>query len=150
MAYEVDLNPATMALHVDRDLECNHGIAPPIMQSVTYFADDDADFAFKAEEPLHDLFYARHGNPTCSRIAKIIAHLECGETAMMFGSGMGAITTAVLAYVSAGPPMARQNGLAFSDRIRLAIEWAGLPRPRRPSSNSPARTGRPSRNTKAR
>ena len=64
-----DYSPATRALHVDRDFETGHGVAPAISQSVTYFADDAADFAHKAEEPLYDGFYARHGNATSSRIA---------------------------------------------------------------------------------
>lgn len=109
MKNELSLTPASIALHVDRDLENHHGIAPPITQSVTYFSDDNADFAFRAKEPLHDTFYARHGNPTSSRIAKIIAHLEGGETAMMFASGMGAITTAVLAHLSAGDHVVAQT-----------------------------------------
>ena len=101
--------PATIALHADREFELLHGIAPPIAQSVTYYADDDADFARGSEQPLNDRFYARHGNPTSSRIAKVIADLEGGEAAMMFGSGMGAITTAVLAHVSAGDHVVAQT-----------------------------------------
>ena len=100
---------ATRALHVDRDLEVNRGIAPAIAQSVTYYADDAADFAVKAEEPLNDQFYARHGNVTSSRIARVIADLEGAESGMMFGSGMGAITTAVLSHVAAGDHVVAQR-----------------------------------------
>ena len=87
------LAPPTVALHADRPPESNRGIAPPIAQSVTYFADDASDFAERAERPLHDHFYARHGNPTSSRIAKVLADLEGGDGAMMFASGMGAISS---------------------------------------------------------
>ncbi|MGY4225137.1 cystathionine beta-lyase/cystathionine gamma-synthase [Bradyrhizobium sp. USDA 4503] len=65
----------------------------------------------KAEEPLNDQFYARHGNVTSSRIAKVIADLEGAEAGMMFASGMGAITTAVLSQVAAGDHVVAQ---AFS------------------------------------
>jgi methionine-gamma-lyase len=101
--------PATRALHSDRDYEGNHGLAPIISQSVTCYADDAADFAFKAEEPLNDQFYARHGNPTSSRIAHVIADLERAEVGMMFSSGMGAITTAVLSQVAAGDHVIAQT-----------------------------------------
>ena len=103
------LAPGTRALHADRSFESNHGIAPPIAQSVTYFADDATDFAFKAEEPLNDQFYARHGNVTSSRIAKVIADLEGADDAMMFASGMGAITTAVLSQVAKGDHIVAQT-----------------------------------------
>ncbi len=99
----------TRALHADRDLEAGSGIAPAIEQSVTHAATDAADFARRATDPLHDHFYARHGNPTSSRIAKVIADLEGGEAAMMFASGMSAIATTVLAHVSSGDHVVAQT-----------------------------------------
>ena len=101
--------PATTALHADRSLEINHGIAPPIVQSVTFFADGDEDFSHRASEPMHDHFYSRYGSPTSSRIAKVIAELEGAEDAIMFGSGMAAIATAVLAQVAAGDHVVAQT-----------------------------------------
>ncbi len=90
-------------------MEANHGIAPPIAQSVTYFADNEHDFADKASQPMLDSFYARHGNPTNSRIAKVIAELEGAETGMMFSAGMGAISSTVLAFVKQGDHVVAQN-----------------------------------------
>ena len=78
------------------------------MQSVTHFADGPEDFARRATDPLFDEFYARHGNPTSSRIAKVVAELEGGESAMMFSSGMAAISTSVLAHVKAGDHVVAQ------------------------------------------
>lgn len=101
--------PETMALHADRIFEVNHCIAPPLFQSVTHFADDEADFAKKASEPLDDHFYARHGNPNFSRIAAVIAALEGGESALMFASGMAAMSNAVLAFVSSGDHVIAQK-----------------------------------------
>lgn len=109
MKKPVDRAPETVALHADRQFEKNSGIAPAIMQSVTYFADDADDFAVKAEEPLNDKFYARHGNETSSRVAQVIAELEGAESGMMFASGMGAITTAVLAHVACGDHVVGQT-----------------------------------------
>ncbi|GEC57147.1 cystathionine beta-lyase/cystathionine gamma-synthase [Bradyrhizobium elkanii] len=79
---ELDVVPVGIPF---RDLEANHGVAPAVTQSVTYYADDSSDFARKAEERLNDQFCARHGNLTSSRIAKVIADLEGAEAGMMFG-----------------------------------------------------------------
>ncbi len=98
----------TTALHADRSLETASGIAPPIMQSVTHRADGAEDFARRATDPLYDEFYARHGNPTSSRIAKVVADLEGAEAGIMFASGMAAISTAVLAHVRAGDHVVAQ------------------------------------------
>ncbi len=98
----------TTALHCDREMEVNHGLAPPIAQSVTYFADDEQDFARRATDPMFDSFYARHGNPTSSRVARVIAELEGAETGMMFSSGMGAISSAVMSFVQKGDHVVAQ------------------------------------------
>lgn len=101
--------PATRALHVDRYMDPGTGVAPAIQQSVTHYAESGEDFAHKASEPLNDQFYARHGNPTASRIARIVADLEGAETAMLTASGMGAIATTVLALVAQGDHVVAQT-----------------------------------------
>ncbi len=105
----LQLGPASTALHADRVLESGNGVAPAIHQSVTHTADGADDFARKATEPSNDSFYARHGNPTSSRIARVIADLEGAESAQMFSSGMGAITTTVLALVRSGDHVIAQK-----------------------------------------
>ncbi|BEI85669.1 hypothetical protein CcaverHIS002_0510700 [Cutaneotrichosporon cavernicola] len=47
-------------------------------------------------------FYTRYGNPTHAQAAEVLAKLEGTEVAMLTASGMGAISTAVLALVKAG------------------------------------------------
>lgn len=100
---------ATRALHGDRDMDSGTNVAPSLHQSVTHFATSGEDFAFKASEPLNDQFYARHGNPTTSRLARILADLEGGEAAMIMSSGMGSIATTVLALVSGGDHVIAQT-----------------------------------------
>lgn len=106
-----NLKPATKALHVDHSIENGLAVAPPIHQSVTYLTESAEDFLYKAQDPLNDKFYARHGTPTSSRIAKVIAELEGAEQAMMSASGMGAITSAILAMVSQGDHIIAQKNL---------------------------------------
>jgi cystathionine beta-lyase/cystathionine gamma-synthase len=99
----------TRLLHSDRDMEPGTGVAPSIQQSVTHFSESGDDFASKASEPLNDQFYARHGNPTASRIARVIADLEGSESAMFTSSGMGAMATTVLALVEQGAHVVAQT-----------------------------------------
>lgn len=106
-----NLKPATKALHVDHAIERNTSVSPSIHQSVSYLTEDAEDFSQKAQEPFNDMFYARHGTPTSSRIAKVIAELEGGEQSMMFASGMGAITTTILALVQKGDHVIAQKNL---------------------------------------
>ena len=49
----------------------------------------------------HD-FYTRYGNPNHAQVSAVVAELEHTEAAMVTASGMAALTTAVLALVSAG------------------------------------------------
>ncbi|MGQ0534733.1 MAG: trans-sulfuration enzyme family protein [Methanobacteriota archaeon] len=74
-------------------------VAEPVVVSSTFgFADTDA--MVKALSEGH--FYTRWGNPTLDRLAGRIAALEGGEAGMVSASGMGAISTAVLTFLSKG------------------------------------------------
>ncbi len=53
-------------------------------------------------EPRGKDFYTRFGNPNHAQVAAVVAELENTEAAMVTASGMAALTTAVLALVSAG------------------------------------------------
>lgn len=106
-----NIKPATIALHVDHNIESGPAVSPPIHQSVTYLTESAEDFSDKAQAPLNDMFYARHGTPTSSRVAKVIAELEGAEEAMMLASGMGAITNSILALVSQGDHIIAQKNL---------------------------------------
>ncbi len=100
---------STTSLHADHELERNQGIAPPLFQSVTYFAENEKEFSEMASEPLHDGFYGRYGNRNASRIARVIADLEHAEDGLMFASGMGAISNTVLSFVRAGDHIVAQK-----------------------------------------
>ncbi len=103
------ISPATVALHADGAFRTDHAVSPPICQSVTYLADDAHDFAHKAVEPHNSEFYGRHGNPTATRLARVIADLEGAESGMILSSGMGAMTTTILSIVSQGDHIVAQD-----------------------------------------
>lgn len=99
----------TRLLHGDAGLSDDSAVSPPIHYSATFKARDAAEFAEMAATPRHAAYYTRYGNPTHERVAAILAALEGTETAMLTASGMGAISTTVLALVQAGDHVVAQG-----------------------------------------
>lgn len=99
----------TRVLHGDAALADGASVVAPIHYSATFRARDAAEFAEMATQPRHAAYYTRYGNPVHERVAAILAGLEGTETAMLTGSGMGAISTTVLALVSAGDHVVAQT-----------------------------------------
>jgi cystathionine beta-lyase/cystathionine gamma-synthase len=93
---------STITVHADRDIRPSRAVAPPIYQTATFSAADGETFARVAVEPRGQDFYTRFGNPNHAQVAAVVAELENTEAAMVTASGMAALTTAVLALVSAG------------------------------------------------
>lgn len=93
---------STVAIHADRDVYPSRAVAPPIYQTATFWAEDADQFAQAAVDPRGQDFYTRYGNPNHAQVAAVVAELERTEAAMVTASGMAALTTAVLALVSAG------------------------------------------------
>jgi methionine-gamma-lyase len=93
---------STVAVHADRDVHPSRAVARPIYQTATFWSEDAEQFAQVAVTPRGRDFYTRYGNPNHAQVAAVIAELEHTEAAMVTASGMAALTTAVLALVSAG------------------------------------------------
>jgi methionine-gamma-lyase len=92
----------TTVVHADRDVQSSNAVAPPIYQTAAFGTDDAATFAHAASEPRGKDFYTRFGNPNHAQVGAVIAELEGTEAALITASGMAALTTTVLALVSAG------------------------------------------------
>src|SRR3546814_310862 len=99
----------TTVLHGDSGLTADSAVVPPIHYSATFRADDAAQFAEMANTPRHPAFYTRYGNPVHKRVEAILAELEGTETALLMASGMGAISTTILALVSRGDHVIAQR-----------------------------------------
>ena len=99
----------TKLLYSDVGVSDDWSVSPPIHQSVNAVARDAQEFAEISSVPLGDKFYARHGNPTTSRLAAVISSLEGGEGSIVFSSGMGAITTTLLSFLKAGDHVVAQT-----------------------------------------
>ncbi len=84
-----------------------HALATPIVMSSTYtFGDTQEICDFVARKsggmPAKRYEYGRYGNPTQTAAERKLAELDDGERALLFSSGMAAITTALLTLLSAG------------------------------------------------
>ena len=100
---------STVAVHADRDVYPSRAVAPPIYQTATFWAEDAEQFARAAVDRRGTDFYTRYGNPNHAQVAAVVAELEQTEAAMVTASGMAALTTAVLALVSAGDQVIGQR-----------------------------------------
>ena len=81
------LRPETIAAHALRAVdEATGAVVPPIYLSSTYARDEN--YVPKLKEN-----YVRAGNPTLWQTEEAIAALEGGSSALLFASGMSAITT---------------------------------------------------------
>jgi cystathionine gamma-synthase len=81
------LRPETIAAHALRAVdEATGAVVPPIYTSTTYARDEN--YAPRLKEN-----YVRNGNPTLWQTEEAIAALERGAAALLFASGMAAITT---------------------------------------------------------
>ncbi|NGM88676.1 aminotransferase class I/II-fold pyridoxal phosphate-dependent enzyme [Parapusillimonas sp. SGNA-6] len=109
LAGHADWRDETAVLHGDEVFATDASVVPPIHYSATFSADSAEQFAEMANTPRHPRFYTRYGNPVHKRVEAILAELEGTETAMLMASGMGAISTTVLALVSRGDHVIAQK-----------------------------------------
>jgi len=58
-----------------------------------------------------DMFYTRYGNPTHTVAESSIAELEGTDAALLFASGMNAVTTTILALLKAGDHVVAQRDI---------------------------------------
>jgi cystathionine gamma-synthase len=85
----------------------HHALTTPIVQTSTFtFANtnDLVDFmeARMWGDETERTEYGRYGNPTVAAVERKLADLDSGEAALLFSSGMAAVTTTLLTLLSAG------------------------------------------------
>ncbi|MFK8163385.1 MAG: PLP-dependent aspartate aminotransferase family protein [Lewinella sp.] len=85
-----------LAHYAENRADYEGAAVPPIFQTSTFtFASwDDISEAF--DDRTHSFIYSRGNNPTVKVAQEKLAMLAGGERALLFGSGMGAISAAVL------------------------------------------------------
>lgn len=97
---------STEVVHAGVPRRRAHGsLAPAIEQTSTFTFGSTAEIErfLRGEDPDPDRQeYSRHGNPTVREVERRMAALEGAEDALLFASGMAAITTALMAITKAG------------------------------------------------
>lgn len=92
----------TICVHFAEERQINHGAAaPPLYQCSTFTYPDAESFVARREESAR-YDYSRVSNPTTTLLEKKIAQLERGEACRAFGSGMAAVSAAILSCVKSG------------------------------------------------
>src|SRR5437660_9134511 len=102
-------HPETESVHGSADLEQRTATsAQPIYQTST-FQVTDSEQQLRATHT--DMFYTRYGNPTHTAVESTIAELEGADAALLFASGMNAITTSIMALVKSGDHIVAQRDI---------------------------------------
>jgi cystathionine gamma-synthase len=113
------MNLETKAVHAGRTTDPATGaIAPPIHLSTTFERDPDGDYS-------RGYSYSREGNPTRQSLEQCLAALEGGKEALVFSSGLAALT-AIVQGLEPGDHILAPADVYYALRIvmeRLFAKW---------------------------
>src|SRR6267378_7135742 len=110
----------TKAVRGAADLEKKNGpLATPIYQTSTFEVTDNEE---QVEATGTDHYYTRYGNPTNTVAEKTIAELEGVDAALTFASGMGAITTTLMALLRSGDHVVAQRDI-YGGVTKFLSQW---------------------------
>jgi len=110
----------TEAVRGASDLSKKNGpLSTPIYQTSTFEVTD-------SEQQLRvthtDMFYTRYGNPTHTVVESAIAELEGTDAALLFASGMCAVTTTVLGLLKSGDHIVSQRDI-YGGVTKFFTQW---------------------------
>jgi len=95
---------STKSVHAGENrIKYKHSVTVPIVQSSTYtFEDTAALSSFMEGNVKRGAEYGRYGNPTQKTAERKLASLDNAQDALLFSSGMSAVTITLMALVSKG------------------------------------------------
>jgi cystathionine beta-lyase/cystathionine gamma-synthase len=97
----------------------NGPLSTPIYQTATFEVTDSEQ---QVRATSTDMFYTRYGNPTHTVVEKAIAELEGTDAALLFSSGMNAITTSILALLKSGDHVVAQRDI-YGGATKFFSQW---------------------------
>jgi cystathionine beta-lyase/cystathionine gamma-synthase len=110
----------TKAARGAADFEKKSGpMTTPIYQTSTFEVVDNDE---QVRNTGNDHYYTRYGNPTNTAVEKTIAALEGTDAALTFSSGMGAITTTVMALLKSGDHVVAQRDI-YGGANKFLSQW---------------------------
>ena len=100
-------DPATTAITAGRD---DSGALAPSLTSSTTWSSAGLEESHQQAKAIHETKnYSRYANPTVEAFEHAIAELENTQAALAFASGMGAVSSVVLALCSTGDHIVAQR-----------------------------------------
>ncbi len=100
----------TLAIVAGRSAN-GRSLSTPLWATTTYESPTIEEGLRLATTPRATEFYSRYGNPTVRAFEEAVATLEGAESAQAFASGMGAVSSSVLAMCSQGDHIVAQSQL---------------------------------------
>ncbi len=97
----------------------NGPLATPIYQTSTFEVTDNDE---QLRTTGSDRYYTRYGNPTNTAVEQTIATLENVDAALTFASGMGAITTTLMALLKGGDHVVAQREI-YGGVNKFLSQW---------------------------
>ena len=104
----VSSGPSTAAVHAGtQHPHAYHSLTMPVVETATYTFENTADLCAFQEARMWGggdgrVEYGRYGNPTVADCEARLAALDHGDAAILFASGMSAITSVLLAMLPTG------------------------------------------------
>jgi cystathionine gamma-synthase len=110
----------TKAVRGAADLEKKNGpLSTPIYQTSTFQVTDNEEQVRVRDTDHH---YTRYGNPTNTVAETTIAELEGMDAALTFSSGMGAVTTTIMALLKSGDHVVSQRDI-YGGVNKFLSQW---------------------------
>jgi cystathionine beta-lyase/cystathionine gamma-synthase len=99
----------TRVVHSGREVDDTTAVSTPIYQTSTYVVRTPEEGADLALQTAPDRFYTRYGSPNTNAVEAVMMSLEGTEAALALGSGMAAISAALLSNLRSGDHVVAQN-----------------------------------------
>ncbi|MBE9586479.1 aminotransferase class I/II-fold pyridoxal phosphate-dependent enzyme [Mucilaginibacter sp. JRF] len=113
----MDLSYILNELGEERDQYYN-AVSPPVMQSSNFAFNTVADMRSAMSDEFDATLYSRGQNPTLNILRKKLAALDGAGDALLFSSGIAAISTSVLALVKQGDHVVCvENPYSWTDKL---------------------------------
>jgi cystathionine beta-lyase/cystathionine gamma-synthase len=118
---------ATIAVHAGLNDTAEYGPGTtPIYQTSTFRSTDAVYRAFKEGRYRDELIYTRYNNPSIRAVEMKIAALEGSDDALVFASGMGAISCALEAFLKTGDRLVAADDLYGLSRSLISGRFPSL------------------------
>jgi cystathionine beta-lyase/cystathionine gamma-synthase len=108
----------TSVVHSGEESNLTDAIVPPIWLSTSYKETSIENLAKISNEDRPLKFYPRYNHPLSNQVSNLLAALEHTEDAMVLGSGMAAISSAIICSLKTGDHIVAQKNL-YAGTLKL-------------------------------